>query len=280
MTSGHEIISARRKEIDWSQAKLSKALGIGLTTFQRYERGERPIPLPVARKIAEILDVSLAEIAGQLQAAEPTATPLSVAGDAILARRKQLGLTAARAAATVGFPLEQYQQIESGEKEPTLTDAIALSEALDMPLDEMAGIVPKAVDFNGPWWAIWQGGIHQADHVDLHTVSMLRAGDKLLLDAGWRGELQVFGNEVLVGWYRPPAGFSRTRQGVFLWLPTGSEVIYGKWTAVNTNNSVTDGWCALARDETKAREVLDLLVNENTQPRPPLKLPRLGSWGT
>ncbi|WP_131822300.1 helix-turn-helix domain-containing protein, partial [Mycobacteroides chelonae] len=101
MTSGHEIISARRKEIDWSQAKLSKALGIGLTTFQRYERGERPIPLPVARKIAEILDVSLAEIAGQLQAAEPTATPLSVAGDAILARRKQLGLTAARAAATV-----------------------------------------------------------------------------------------------------------------------------------------------------------------------------------
>lgn len=278
MPNGHQIISARRNEIRWSQARLAKALGIGLTTFQRYERGERPIPLPVARKIAEILDVSLAEIAGQLQSAETP--PLSVAGEAILARRKQLGLTPARAAATVGFSLDQYQLIESGEQEPSLSDAIAISEALDMPLDEMAGVVPKAVDFNGQWWATWQGGLNQADVIDLHSVTMLRAGDRLLLDAGWRGELQVFRNEVLVGWYRPPAGFSRTRQGVFLWLPTGSDCIYGKWTGVNTNNSVTDGWCVLARDETKAGEVMDQLVNQDSQPRPPLKLPRLGSWGT
>lgn len=281
MTPGHEIIRARREELGWSQGKVAAAAGIVPLTYQRYESGARDMPLATARLIAEILDLSIAEVAGQISAPSPdAATTPSAIGEAIAARRQQLGLTPNRIAATSGIPLDQYFRIESGDEEPNITAALALSEALDMPLDEMAGVVPKAVDFNGQWWAIWQSGTHKTEDVNLHTVTMLRAGDRLLLDAGWRGELQVFGNEVLVGWYRPPADYSRTRQGVFLWIPTGRDFIYGKWTGVNTNNSVTDGWCVLAREEPTAVEIMEQLVNENIQPRPPLKLPRLGSWGS
>lgn len=280
-----DVIRRRREALGLSQAQVARTAGIHKQTFQRYESGEREPPLSVARDIAEALDVSLAELAGQVPIGlEPSAgaTSLSVVGDVIQARRHELGLTQSRVASAAGIPLDQFQRYESGESELPLATAATLAEVLDISLAVLAGSEPRNVDFNGRWWATWQAGALRPGDVDFHLVEALRVGTRVLLDNGWRGELEVFGgNEVLIGWYRPPGHGTRTRQGVFLWLPAGGDYLYGRWTGVAENNTVTSGWCVLAREEAKSREVFQALVTSNTQPRPVARLPRLGgAWGS
>lgn len=276
------VIQARRDQLGISQAQLARLAGVPKGTFQRYETGDREPPLSVARAIAEALDVSLAELAGQVPAGEdPVETPgLSVVGEVMQARRRELGLTQTRVANTAGLALEAYQRYESGDQEPSLAAAAAICSALDISLPTLAGVDPRPIELNGKWWATWQGGFGHHDQADLHTVDALRAGDTLLLDNAWRGELRIFSNEVLIGWYRPPGRSTRSRQAVFLWLPASEEYLYGRWTGVAANNSVVSGWCVLARDESTSREVFEKLARDNVQPRPALKLPELGSWGS
>jgi transcriptional regulator with XRE-family HTH domain len=276
------VIKSKRERLGMSQAELARAANIPKGTFQRYESGDREPPLTAARSIAEALDVSLAELSGQVPASlEMSASPgLSVVGEIMQSRRRELGLTQTRAANTAGLTLDVYQRFESGEQEPTLAAAAAVCAALDISLTQLAGVKPRPVDFNGQWWAIWQGGLERRDVPDLHTVNALRVGDFLLLDNAWRGNLLIFGNEVLTGWYRPPARTTRSRQSLFLWHPASSDYLYGRWTGVAANNTVISGWCVFARDEATARHVFDDLVKDNIQPKPALRLPELGSWGS
>lgn len=271
-------IKARRKNKSYSLASFAKALGISQSAYHRYESGERKIPLPIARKMAELLDLSLEEIAGQ--AAPPDialewieARRSAAIGSALSARRLQLKISASQVAASAGIPLEQYQRYEAGTELLSLAAASDLAEALDMSLPQMAGTATESVDFNGRWWAAWQGGPNDPTSIDPHTVDVLRAGHRLLLDQGWRGELEFFGSELLLGWYRPPSRAIRTRQGVFLWVPTGAQYAYGKWTGVSVNNTVASGWCVLSRDEKTSQELIEDLVERNAQPHTPLQLP-------
>lgn len=52
-----------RKECGKTQAELAQALDMNVTVYSRYERGDRDIPLSVAARISELLDVSIDYIA-------------------------------------------------------------------------------------------------------------------------------------------------------------------------------------------------------------------------
>ena len=54
-----------REDSDKTQQDLAKMLNMQLTVYQRYERGEREIPLWVAIKIADYYNVSLDYLAGR-----------------------------------------------------------------------------------------------------------------------------------------------------------------------------------------------------------------------
>jgi len=278
-----DVIRQRREALGLTKAHVARAVKISEQSFGRYESGEREPPLSVARAIAEALDVSLAELSGQIPSGLDLAagtTPRSVAGKVIQARRHELGLTQTRVASAADLPLDLFQRFESGEADLPLATAAVLADVLDISLAVLAGGETRDIDFNGRWWATWQSGPLSPAEADFHSVDALRAGNKVLLDKGWRGELEAFGNEVLIGWYRPPGQGTRTRQGIFLWLPPGSDYLYGRWTGVADNNTVTSGWCVLARDEAKSREVFQTLLTSKTQPRHVARLPRLGTWGS
>ncbi|WP_236725847.1 helix-turn-helix domain-containing protein [Mycobacterium avium] len=279
--SGADTVRTRRIERGMTQAQVAKAAGVLLRQYQRYEKGEREPSLSTARAIAEALDLPLSELAGQIEPGAPTAagTPSTAVAETIQTRRRQIGLTQLAAATAAGLPLEHYQRLEAGSEELSLAAATAIATALDMPLPVLAGIIPRPVDLNGQWWTSWQGALDQTDTIDTHQVTVIHAGNRLLLDSGWRGELQISDNEVLIGWYRPAQTMTRTRAGVFLWLPAYENYLYGRWTGVSANNTVVSGWCALAREEGRATELIDTLVRDKTQPRPALRLPGLSNWG-
>ena len=54
-----------REDLDKTQKDISKLLNMQLTVYQRYERGEREIPLWAAIKLAEYYNVSLDYLVGR-----------------------------------------------------------------------------------------------------------------------------------------------------------------------------------------------------------------------
>ena len=54
-----------REDNDKTQKELAQILNMQLTVYQRYERGEREIPLWVAIKIADYYNVTLDYLAGR-----------------------------------------------------------------------------------------------------------------------------------------------------------------------------------------------------------------------
>lgn len=277
-----DTIRARREALGLSQAAVAGMVGLNKEVYRRYEIGDREPGITTARRIAEILDLSLAEVAGQIDATPPLSTQAnapSVVGAVLRARRSELGLTQTKVASSLGISVESYQQYESGSVELPLTIAAELAAILDISLGKLAGTEHSTANLGGLWHANWQAA--SGDDTHLHTVEALRITNSLALDNGWRGELEIFGDEVLIGWYRPPGRGIRTRMGLFLWIPTSGDYLYGKWTGVAENNTVASGWCVMAREEERSQRVLDELIRTGRpHAGPNLRLPRLGGWGS
>lgn len=54
-----------REDSDMSQAALAEALGMYKTTYARYEKEQRDMPLQIAIQIADFYCISLDELAGR-----------------------------------------------------------------------------------------------------------------------------------------------------------------------------------------------------------------------
>ena len=60
----YKRIGDLREDADKTQAEVATDIGLYTTTYQRYERGEREIPLDIAVCLAKYYNVSLDYIAG------------------------------------------------------------------------------------------------------------------------------------------------------------------------------------------------------------------------
>lgn len=277
-----DMIRTRREALRLSQAAVAEQAGINKETYRRYETGEREPGITTARRIAEILDLSLAEVAGQVPLSSPASAqgnPPSVVGAVLHARRTELGLSQTRVAASMSIPVELYQDYENGDKEIPLTVAAELASVLDMSLGKLAGTEHATANLGGRWHAHWEPptGTNSTGH----SVEALRITNTLVLDQGWRGVLEISHEELLIGWYRPPGRGIRTRTSMFLWIPAAGDYLYGRWTGITETNSVASGWCVLARDDTRSANILTELINTGRpQAGPNLRIPRLGGWGS
>lgn len=61
----YQRIRDLREDKDKKQNEIAQMLKIGISTYQRYERGETPITLEAAEQLANFYDVSLDYIAGR-----------------------------------------------------------------------------------------------------------------------------------------------------------------------------------------------------------------------
>ena len=63
--SGQLQLAALRREHGMTQAQAAAMLGCSASLYARYERGERPLPLPLAVKLADLYGVTLDRLAGR-----------------------------------------------------------------------------------------------------------------------------------------------------------------------------------------------------------------------
>lgn len=190
------------------------------------------------------------------------------------ARRQQLGLSQAQLAKDVGVHLRQIARYEAGEQQPLLAVAVALAEALSISVAELAGQIPRAIDLAGDWWMAWQTWKDRAERIDVHEATLRQHGDFIGVDAGragdleagsyrWRGELRLWDNEALMGWYRAAESGVRSKGTIYFALHPHGGHAEGRWVGLSYDGSVISGRGSMSRDRDHARQlVLDAMGRE------------------
>jgi transcriptional regulator with XRE-family HTH domain len=192
--------------------------------------------------------------------------------DVIRSRRAALGLSQTELARAAGVSVRQLARYEAGEQQPVLGAAVALADALSISLAQLAGQVTHDLDLSGEWWAAWQtwkDGVHR---IDTHTLEVHQRGELLQLDADravpieegsyrWRGELRLWDNEALMGWYRSTDGAVRSKGTMYLALHPHGTHAWGRWVGMSYDGIVISGWGAIARTDDKARQIVQDLID-------------------
>ena len=192
--------------------------------------------------------------------------------EVIKLRRSELGLSQAQLAKEAGVSLRQLARYEAGEQQPVLSAAVALAEALRISLTQLAGQMTYDLDLSGTWWCAWQTWKDGVPRIDVHLLEVHQQGDLLQLDADralpvaegsyrWRGELRLWDNEALIGWYRSTDAAVRSKGALYLALHPHGTYAWGRWVGMSYDGEVITGWGGMARGEEEAHKVVQDLVS-------------------
>jgi transcriptional regulator with XRE-family HTH domain len=186
-------------------------------------------------------------------------------------RRTELALSQADLAATVGLDKRQIRRYEAGEAQPTLQAASAIARALGLSLDELAGLDVHRIDVTGDWWACWQSWHNGVEVVNPHEARITARSDALRItavtrgtpvdDGGylWEGDLRVFDNEALMGWYTANEGAIRSRGTMYFVVHQHGQHMTGRWVGLSHDGPIISGWSTMARTREKAVSLMDEL---------------------
>jgi transcriptional regulator with XRE-family HTH domain len=191
--------------------------------------------------------------------------------EVIRQRRSELGMSQADLATRVGVDRRQIRRYESGETQPTLSVAKTIARALGISIDELAGEDTHRVDLSGDWWACWQTFKDGAEVLNPHQITMRQRGDNVEvvavtrgtpLDEGgylWRGEMRVWDNEVLMGWYVADEGAVRSKGTLYFVLHQHGIHMTGRWVGLSYDGPIITGWGTIARTEDEVIALMDKL---------------------
>jgi transcriptional regulator with XRE-family HTH domain len=195
--------------------------------------------------------------------------------EVIKLRRAELGLSQAQLAKEAGISLRQLARYEAGEQQPVLSAAVGLAEALRISLTQLAGQMTYDLDLSGIWWCAWQTWKDSVPRIDVHLLEVHQHGDLLQLDADralpvaegsyrWRGEMRLWDNEALIGWYRSTDAAVRSKGSLYLALHPHGGYAWGRWVGMSYDGQVITGWGGMARSEEEAHKVVQDLANKES----------------
>jgi transcriptional regulator with XRE-family HTH domain len=192
-------------------------------------------------------------------------------GEVIKRRRAELGMSQAELAAAAGVDQRQIRRYESGQQQPLLSVAVAIAEALKISVGELAGIPPHRINLTGPWWASWQTFKDGAEVITAQEVQFTQQAELIQVhtttrgipieEGGyhWRGELRLWDNEILMGWYAANDGSVRSKGTMYFVLHPHGLSMAGRWVGLSYDGDIVTGWGGIAKTEDEARAIIDQL---------------------
>jgi len=153
---------------------------------------------------------------------------------------------------------------------PALSVARSIARARGISIDELAGDETHRVNLTGEWWACWQSWKDGVETTNPHQIEMRQQADSIQvvattrgtpLDEGgylWRGELRLWDNEVLMGWYIADEGAVRSKGTMYFVLHQHGIHMVGRWVGLSYDGPIVTGWGAIARTQ----EEVVALMNE------------------
>lgn len=137
-----------------------------------------------------------------------------------------------------------------------------------------AAAVVASVDLSGEWWASWQTWRHGMERFSPQSVRIRQAGTDLkwwavtrgvpVDDGGylWSGELRLWDNEILMGWYAAEDGSVRSKGSVYFRLHPHGQVMEGRWTGLSHDGPTVTGLGVMARAREETLAAMRRLVAE------------------
>jgi transcriptional regulator with XRE-family HTH domain len=196
--------------------------------------------------------------------------------EVLRSRRVALGLSQAQLAQRAGVSPRQLARYEAGEQQPVLSAAVTLAEALGISLTQLAGQVSFELDLSGPWWAAWQTWKDGVPRIDTHPLEIHQSGEVLQLDADravpveegsyrWQGELRLWDNEALIGWYHSTDAAVRSKGTLYLSLNPHGDCAWGRWVGMSYDGLVVTGLGSIARTEDLAAQAIKEHLDQDGQ---------------
>jgi len=194
--------------------------------------------------------------------------------DVLRRRRTELGMSQADLATAAGVDKRQIRRYEAGEQQPVLSVAVAIAKALKISVGELAGIPDHEVNLSGDWWASWQTSRDGQKVITLQEVRFAQQGELITVETvtrgisveeggyHWRGELRLWDNEILMGWYAALDGSVRSKGTMYFVLHPHGQSMSGRWVGLSYDGKIVTGWGAMARDEDTATTILADLDHE------------------
>lgn len=188
--------------------------------------------------------------------------------EVIRKRRGERGMSQAELAAAAGVDRRQIRRYEAGEQQPVLSVALAIATALGITVNELAGSPSHRVDLSGIWWMSWQTSRDGEEVITVQEVLFTQQDELINLDTAtrgnvtveeggyhWRGELRLWDNEVLMGWYAANDGSVRSKGTFYFVLHPHGINMSGRWVGLSYDGKIMTGWGSAARTEEEALEL-------------------------
>jgi transcriptional regulator with XRE-family HTH domain len=191
--------------------------------------------------------------------------------EVIKRRRTELDMTQEELANQVHVDKRQIRRYEAGETQPSLQVALAIANVLRITLDELAGVPSHRVSLAGDWWASWQTFKDGVEVVTAQEVRLSQRGELIgvrtttrgisVEEGGyhWNGELRLWDNEILMGWYTANDGSVRSKGTMYFVLHPHGISMTGRWVGLSYDGAVVTGWGAMGKTEMEARNLIEQL---------------------
>lgn len=133
---------------------------------------------------------------------------------------------------------------------------------------------PAAVDLSGDWWATWQTWKDGVERFAPQIVRIRQSDSNLTWWAAtrgveinnggylWRGELRLWDNAIVMGWYAAEDGSVQSKGVVYLRLNPHGLVMTGRWVGMSHDGPVVAGLGVLARSQDEALATVSRLARE------------------
>ena len=190
-------------------------------------------------------------------------------------RRSELDMSQAELGAKVGVDKRQIRRYESGETQPTLPIAKAIARALDISIDELAGEQTHRVNLTGHWWASWQTSRSGAEKIATQEVEIKQEGSILHIatltrglgveEGGyhWSGELRLWDNEILMGWYASNDGSIRSKGTMYFVVHPHGLSMSGRWVGLGYDDQIMTGFASMAHSREESEQAMSQLIHSD-----------------
>jgi hypothetical protein len=133
------------------------------------------------------------------------------------------------------------------------------------------GAGPATLNLTGQWWAAWQTWNQGQALVATQPVEMEQEGSTVRIRAierseenvrggyVWTGELRIWDNHVLMGWYAAEDQNVRSKGTFFFVLHPQGHLMEGRWAGTSYDGPIVHGWAGIARDQDEAAAIIERL---------------------
>lgn len=204
----------------------------------------------------------------------PTLTVMDM-GEVIRHRRDELGMSQAELGRAAGVDARQIRRYEANEQQPLFGVAVAIAQALHIPISDLAGIPAHRVRLSGEWFTSWQTFRDGAEKIATQKVEIQQEGEFLRISTithglsdseggyHWTGELRLWDNEILMGWYAANEGSIRSKGTMYFVLHPHGVTMAGRWVGLGYDDKIMTGWGSMAKTAEDAEAVIGNLNREH-----------------